>query len=101
LEGHGFQVVSMKGLGIKNNREIAALDPEIVYRFAKSVDVAGADGIFISCTNLKTVEVIEKLEKHVRKPVVTSNQATFWAALRKIHYPNPIDGYGALLSRTR
>jgi len=99
LEGHGFRVVAMKGLGLTRNSEVAAIDPEAVYEFAKGVNTPDADAIFISCTNLRTIDVIEKLEREVGKPVVTSNQATFWATLRKIQYPHTINEYGALLKR--
>ena len=40
--------------------------------------------------------MIEALEKEFNKPVITSNQATFWAALRKLDITDSIEGYGRL-----
>jgi maleate isomerase len=40
--------------------------------------------VFVSCTNYRTFEVIERLEADLGKPVVTSNQATLWDALRTL-----------------
>jgi maleate cis-trans isomerase len=58
-----------------------------------------SDGIFISCTSLRSPEIIEALEKNTGKPVVTSTQASIWAALRKIGIQEPVRGYGQLLER--
>ncbi|MEM2552944.1 MAG: hypothetical protein QXE02_05435, partial [Sulfolobales archaeon] len=57
----------------------------------------GAEGLFISCTNLRTFEVIEPLEKDLGIPVVTSNQASLWASLRGLGIRERIDGLGRLL----
>jgi maleate cis-trans isomerase len=42
--------------------------------------------------------MIAPLEDELAKPVVTSNQATFWAALRAAGIDDRFDRYGALLS---
>lgn len=95
LEVHGIKVLSIRGLGITKNIEIGKLAPWVPYRLAKEIFKPEADGIFISCTNFRTLEVIEKLEREFGKPVVTSNQASIWAALKKIR--EPIEGCGKLL----
>jgi maleate isomerase len=41
----------------------------------------GADGVFISCTNLRTFDVIAPLERELGMPVLTANQVTMWAAV--------------------
>jgi maleate isomerase len=41
--------------------------------------------------------VVEEIERRVGKPVVTSNQASAWAAFRKIGLTKPIEGFGRLL----
>jgi len=52
------------------------------YRLARRADGPGADGVFIACTALPTLPVIEHLEEDLGKPVITANQATMWEALR-------------------
>ncbi|CAB50011.1 maleate cis-trans isomerase family protein [Pyrococcus abyssi] len=84
LEANGFEVVDIRGLGISDNIEIGKLEPYIAYRLAKASFTGDVDGIFISCTNFRTFEIIEKLERDLGVPVVTSNQATLWMALRQI-----------------
>lgn len=99
LEDNGFNVINIKGLGIVDNIEIGKLDPLVAYRLAKEVYNPKCDGIFISCTNFRTIEIIEKLELDIGKPVISSNQATFWAALKRLKIKDKIENYGSLLRR--
>ncbi|MEU4979074.1 decarboxylase [Streptomyces sp. NPDC021969] len=46
-----------------------------------------ADALFISCTNLPTYDVIPQLEAELRIPVISANQVTMWAALRRLGTP--------------
>jgi len=96
LEAHGFQVDSIRGLGLVDNLKIGRVTPEEITRLVDAD--RGADCLFISCTNLPVVHLIQTLEEKHRKPVVTSNQASMWAALRRLGLPG-LEGYGALLSR--
>jgi maleate isomerase len=92
----GLKVVNMKGLGIVSNLPKGRLFPGSAYLAAKEVNTEACDGIFISCTNWRTMEIIDALEKDLRKPVVTSVQATIWLTLRRLGLPN-IQGYGRLI----
>ena len=49
----------------------------------------------------RTFEVIDMLEKDLGKPVITSNQAALWAALKAVKIKDSIKGYGQLLERPR
>ena len=97
LEGNGFEVVSMRGQQIVPNLEIGAQTPEQVLAFAKDNLDPAADGFFLSCTNWRAMEVAEELERSSGKPVVTSNQATVWAAFRALGLTSAIEGHGRLL----
>lgn len=95
----GLAVVNMKGLGIIGADEKGRQPPSTAYRLAREVDKPEADGIFISCTNFRTVEIIDKLEEDLGKPVVTSNQASMWGALKTTGIKKSPRGYGQLLER--
>jgi len=84
LESYGLEVVDVVSLGIERNTEIGRVPPERVYRLARSLDTDSADAVFISCTNLRTIEVIDALERDLGKPVYSSNTATLWLALRRL-----------------
>jgi maleate isomerase len=84
LEESGYTVVDIGGFRLDNPPSpYTAARPERAYREARAIDDDDADAIFISCTGYRTFEIIEKLERDLNKPVITSNQATLWDALRK------------------
>ena len=97
----GFDVVSWYGLELGETQEerrgIGRVPPESLYRLARTIDRPEVDTIFISCTNLATVNMISDIEAEIGKPVITSNQATFWRALRMAGLPDRIEGFGRLL----
>jgi maleate isomerase len=84
LEDAGYEVVDITGLGIEPNTGIGRQTPERAYREARALDHEDADVVFVSCTNYRTFEMIERLEADIDTPVVTSNQATLWNALRAL-----------------
>lgn len=94
----GFKIVVMKNLGIVAALPKGKLHPSSAYISAKEVDVPEAEAIFISCTAWRTIGIINLLEKDLGKPVITSNQATMWALLKKMNI-HSIEGYGKLLSQ--
>jgi arylmalonate decarboxylase len=102
LQDYGFQVASLHGLRLGETQEerrgIGRVPPEHIYRMAMACNRPEADTIFVSCTNLATLDVIAQIEADTGKPVVTSNQACFWACLRLLGLPDRIEGYGRLLS---
>lgn len=98
LKENGFAIQKMKGLGITDNLKIGEQNPRTVYKLAREVDTARSDGVFVSCTNLRTIEVVGRLEKELKKPIVSSNTATLWAMLRRAKYMKPIVGFGRLLT---
>jgi maleate isomerase len=97
LEGNGFKVVNIKGLGLETFGEYARQEPQVVYDLVKKLDKDAPDGIFISCTDFRALDVIEILEKDLRKPLISSNQASLWLSLKKLGLNETIKGYGALL----
>jgi arylmalonate decarboxylase len=105
LEHEGFKVTTIRGLRLggteETRRAIGKQPPEVAYRLACETDSAAADCMFISCTNLATASIIAPLEAQLRKPVVTSVQATAWALLGLLGINDRIEGYGTLLSSDR
>jgi len=97
---NGIKVIDIKGLGISDNLKIGKTPKETLLNLVLSLSHKEADGIFISCTNLPTINMIEELETILKKPVISSNTATLWAMLKKIAVPIKIKGYGKLLEET-
>lgn len=93
LEADGFDVVAIQGLGTEAH---ATITLERVEALAAEVNKAEAQAIFISCSNFRTLEIIESLEQRFGKPVVTSNASTMWKMLRVIEDRRVIPGAGRL-----
>lgn len=97
MEDTGFQVVNFKGMGLY--REIFAQPVGAVYQLAKEADSSEADTIFSSCTNFRTVEVLQILEKDLDKPFLSANQAIVWDLLRLAGVIGDNERYGTLYQR--
>jgi maleate isomerase len=94
---NGFRVLKTKCLN-KAGKDIADVSKETLYHLVREADNPESEAVFISCTNLHTIDIIEKLESDLQKPVISSNQATMWNMLRMAGINDKIGGYGRLLS---
>ena len=81
------------------NEMIGRLAPEVAHELALAADGPDNQAIFISCTNLAAIDIIEKVEAETGKPVVTSNQATMWLALRTLGLEDRLAGFGVLFEK--
>jgi maleate isomerase len=98
LEGNGFEVLAAHGLNLPSSDAYISYPPAAWYeRVMERLDER-ADGYFLSCTNIRAFEIIEQLEAATGKPVVASNQASLWHALRLIGVPDAVPGLGRLLA---
>lgn len=98
FEAGGFEVIDIRGLGIRRAADLGRCYPKEAMDLALRLPYESADGIFISCTNFRTIDILSELEQRTGKPVLSSNLATLWAALK--HLPKgcgPIHGFGRLL----
>ena len=96
IEGEGFNVTSNSYFGIESDVDIGKVDQNYLYDVLSKIDVNEADALFISCTALPVLSIIEKLEKKLNKIVLSSNQALIWDTLQEIGNKEPIEGFGKL-----
>ena len=97
LEENGFDVVEIRGLNLEKDSEMVRVTPDFLMEFAASVDRPEAEALFISCGALRSIEIIDRLEERLNKPVICSNQAMAWHCLRQSGIKDHIAGYGTLL----
>lgn len=76
----GHRVTGCAYLGL--HADIARVAAPTVRRLVAAADRPDADAVFLSCTNLRTFELITDLEAELGKPVLSANQVSVWAALR-------------------
>lgn len=103
LQARGFHVKELQGLQLGKNefdRKLKGRQPtQIAYELAFRVARSNPECVFISCTNFASVPIIEVLESDLGIPVITSNQASLWAALRTAGLKLKIEGYGVLMRK--
>jgi maleate isomerase len=97
LNDQGFEVLDIQGLNIEKDADMVRIAPDFIKDFARSIDRPEAETIFVSCSALRTLDVVEALEQEAGKPVVASNQAMIWETLRLAGVDDKIEGYGKLL----
>jgi maleate cis-trans isomerase len=99
LEQSNFRVAAIRGMGLKKSIDMGKVLPDATYSLAKEAarSAPDADGILISCGNLRSFEAIEPLEKDTGLPVVTSNQAGLWQTLRMVGIHEQLANLGRLL----
>ena len=97
LEANGYKVVAQDGLNVVDNLTIGRLDVQTAYDMGRKVDRPDADAVVLACTNWKSLDIIDRLERDIGKPVLSTTQVSVWGALTRIGYTGSIPGYGRLL----
>ena len=70
-----FEVISNSYFDIESDIDIGKVDQSYLYEALLKVDLKDSDALFVSCTALPVLSIIDKLEKKLNKPVLSSNQA--------------------------
>lgn len=73
------------------------LTPEAVCELGLAADHPEAEAVVMSCTDMRSVETIAKLEAKLGKPVITSNQAMVFQAMQLAGLNEGLPGFGELL----
>lgn len=97
FEEQNISVVKSISFDLESDVEIARLPASSIYEAACEINNSEVEGVFISCTALRAAETIKAIEEEIGKPVITSNQALLWDALRLGGYNEIIHGYGELM----
>tara|TARA_Y100001970_G_scaffold190555_1_gene231722 strand:+ start:328 stop:1074 length:747 start_codon:yes stop_codon:yes gene_type:complete len=98
FSNEGFKITSNSYLDIKADYDIGKVDQEFLYDTLSNIEMKDADALFISCTALPVLNIIDKLEKKLNKPVLSSNQALIWDSLESIGKNNSVTGFGKLFN---
>ena len=101
LESRGMQIAGFGSFEENDERVVARITPESCLDAIVSTARAGGkcDGVFIACTDLRALGVIEQAEEILGVPVVSSNQALAWHLLRLAGIPDAREGFGALFGK--
>lgn len=78
----GLEVTAALSFGEKVERNVARIDAPSICAAALQVATSKPDCIFLSCTNLRTLDVIADLERETGCTVLSSNQVLGWHMAR-------------------
>lgn len=91
----GFAVGEVLTFGEEVEARVARIAPESIKAAARAA-AKGADAVFLSCTNLRTLDVIDALEAELGIPVLSSNQVLAWHMAQATAAPLAGDAPGRL-----
>ncbi|MGJ8616905.1 MAG: maleate cis-trans isomerase family protein [Sulfitobacter sp.] len=95
----GIDTVNRSEVGTAlDNYGQGELDPHAVFELGLAADHPDAEAVVLSCTDMRSVECIAKLEAKLGKPVITSNQAMVFQAMQLAGLTEAVPGYGRLLA---
>ena len=99
LKAHGIDVVKLGTFDMLDMFDHAKIQPEEIYRKVKEITTPEADAVFVACTQLRALEVVDMLERDLGKPVYTAVQASAWQAYEAMGVDPKIENCGSLLRR--
>ena len=91
-----FEITTNSYFDISNDLDIGKVDENYLYETLCEMDLGEAEALFISCTALPALSIIDKLEKKLNKIVLSSNQVLIWDTLQSIGKRDRIEGFGKL-----
>jgi len=97
LNENGIEVLDLQTFDMLDGYGHAHIPTFQVYELTRKAHKPQADGVFLACTQLRALPVLDALEEDLGKPVISANQATMWLALKTIGFGGSIHGYGGLL----
>jgi len=91
-------VNSLSYYNIASDLDIGKVDQDNLFKVLSEIELDNSDALFVSCTALPVLSIIDKLEKKLNKIVLSSNQTLIWDSLNQINFKEKIDGFGKLFN---
>ena len=92
----GINVKVLHYFDIASDIDIGKVDSTYLFEVLSNLDLDKSDALFISCTALPALDLIERLEKKLDRLVLSSNQTLIWEALNLVGNKELIKGYGKI-----
>ena len=95
---HGLETVALAGFGATDSYAIGQLGPENARDAFTRINRPEIEAFVVPGGNFPTMASIAAWEQELDKPVVTTNQASFWAMLRAFNTGDRLPTFGRLLA---
>lgn len=99
LKAHGIDTVKLGTFDMLDMFDHAKILPEEIYRKVKEITTPKSEAVFVACTQLRALEVVDMLERDLGKPVYAAVQASAWQAFEAMGVDPKIANCGSLLRR--
>tara|TARA_B100000029_G_C17564562_1_gene954591 strand:+ start:894 stop:1646 length:753 start_codon:yes stop_codon:yes gene_type:complete len=99
LKKSNIDIVSFSSFNLNFDNDIANVDPNYLLSTIKKINYKEVDAIFVSCTALRAVEILNEAEAETSKIIISSNQALIWDSIRSVNIKDKIEGFGKLFLR--
>ncbi len=97
LEAHGLEIAASGSFEQAEERVVARITPDsILAAILEVAQAAPCEAVFVSCTNARTLDIIEHAEQRLGIPVLSSTQALAWHMLRQAGLDDERPGCGRL-----
>ena len=96
FKNENFEITANSYFNIESDIDIGKVDPNYLYEVLSKMDLNGAEALFVSCTALPTLSLIDKLEKKLKITVLSSNQTLIWDTLNSIENKEATKGFGKI-----
>ena len=87
---------SLTYFDIESDLDIGKVDENYLFEVLSKIDLDNSEALFVSCTALPVLPIIDKLEKKLNKIILSSNQTLIWEALNLIGNKEPVVGFGKI-----
>jgi len=77
-----IKVTSFSTFNLDLDVDFARVDPKYLSEILTKLNINDADALFVSCTALPALEILDEVEKKINKPVFSSNQTLIWDTIR-------------------
>ena len=93
-----IEISELSYFDIASDLDIGKVDPQHLFDVLIKQDLSKSDALFVSCTALPVLSIINDIEKKLGKVILSSNQTLIWDTLKQIDNQNKVDGYGVLFN---
>jgi len=91
-----IEVLSFSSFNLSSDLEIGKVDPNYLFEVLTKMDTGNAEALFVSCTALPVLKILDQVETKIKKTVFSSNQTLIWDSIRSVGYQSSISRYGKL-----
>lgn len=97
LTAAGFEINAVASFNQSDDFTVARISASsILNAVLKAGTNENCDGVFVSCTSLRSLDIIAEAESQLHKPVIASNQVLAWHLMRLAGQSYPVEGFGRL-----